>query len=254
VLVVEDDQVIRDTLRLTLAAAGHDVVAVDAAAPALASASARRPDLVLLDLGLPDADGFTTCRRLRSMLPEAVIVVLTARHDELDVVAGLESGADDYLLKPFKIVELLARIRAHLRRAHVGDDGRDRAQVGDLTIDPRARTAHLGRTEVVLRNREYDLLARLAAEPETAVSRDRLMADVWDEQWEGPTKTLDVHILSLRRKLADAAARDGRAVAPRIVTLRGHGYRLDRPPVPGDEDPGATGPAGTRSAAELRDE
>jgi DNA-binding response OmpR family regulator len=250
VLVVEDDQVIRDSLRLALGAAGYDVLAVPAAKPALVAATERPRDLVLLDLGLPDEDGFTTCRRLRSLLPDAVIIVLTARHDELDVVAGLESGADDYLLKPFKVVELLARIRAHLRRTRAGDAAPERVQVGDLQVDPRARTAYLGRTELVLRNREYDLLARLAAEPDTAVSRERLMAEVWDEHWDGPTKTLDVHILSLRRKLADAAARDGRAAAPIIVTLRGHGYRLERPAPSGDADePPATGLEGTRSAA-----
>jgi DNA-binding response OmpR family regulator len=165
-------------------------------------------------------------------LPDAVIIVLTARHDELDIVAGLESGADDYLLKPFKIMELLARMRAHLRRTNAAGSAPELAEVGDLRVDLRARAAVLGTTEVVLRNREFDLLARLVAEPETAVSRERLMADVWDEHWAGSTKTLDVHVLSLRRKLAEAAARDGRAVAPIIVTLRGHGYRLERPAMP----------------------
>ena len=228
VLVVEDDQDIRETLQLALAAAGYEVLAVSAAAPAIVAAGQRPPDLLLLDLGLPDADGFTTCRRLRALLPGAVIIVLTARQDELDVVAGLESGADDYLLKPFKVVELLARIRAHLRRSRSEEASPERIQIGDLRVDPRARTAHLGDTEVVLRNREYDLLARLAAQPDTAVSRESLMSDVWDEHWNGSTKTLDVHVLSLRRKLADAAARDGHAAAPVIVTLRGHGYRLER--------------------------
>jgi DNA-binding response OmpR family regulator len=249
VLVVEDDQVIRETLQLALAAAGYDVSAVAAAGPALSAAVERPRNLVLLDLGLPDADGFMTCRRLRSVLPDAVIIVLTARHEELDVVAGLESGADDYLLKPFKIVELLARIRAHLRRSPPARDVPDIVQVGDLRVDPGARTVHLGATEVPLRNREFDLLARIATEPGTAISREALMADVWDEQWEGSTKTLDVHILSLRRKLADAATRDGRARPPVIVTLRGHGYRLEMPtPSPGGAGPFASAREGIRSA------
>ena len=233
-LVIEDDEVIRDTLRLALNAAGYEVVVAAAAGPAVAAAGARGPELVLLDLGLPDADGFSTCRTLRSLLPDAVIIVLTARHDEIDVVAGLESGADDYLLKPFKVVELLARIRAHLRRARSDDPGQALIEVGDLRVDPRARTAHLGDAEVRLRNREFDLLARLASEQNQAVSRARLMADVWDDQWEGSTKTLDVHVLGLRRKLADAAERDGHAAAPLIVTLRGHGYRLESSGSTGD--------------------
>lgn len=225
---MEDDQVIRDTLRLALGAVGYHVRAVGTAGSATEAAGQLAPDLVLLDLGLPDADGFTTCRALRSLSPDAVIIVLTARRDEMDVVAGLESGADDYLLKPFKVLELLARIRAHLRRTRGGEDS-TRSEIGDLRLDPRARTAHIGTAEVVLRNREFDLLARLVAEPDTAVSRERLMSDVWDEHWEGSTKTLDVHVLGLRRKLAEAAERDGHATAPLIVTLRGHGYRLDRP-------------------------
>ena len=228
---MEDDQVIRDTLRLALGAAGYEVCAVGTAESAIEAAGRQLPDLILLDLGLPDADGFTTCRRLRSLSAESVIIVLTARHDEMDVVAGLESGADDYLLKPFKVLELLARIRAHLRRTR-GEDESTPPQIGDLRLDPRARTAHIGTAEVVLRNREFDLLARLAAEPDTAVSRERLMSDVWDEHWEGSTKTLDVHVLGLRRKLADAAERDGHATAPLIITLRGHGYRLERPRTP----------------------
>lgn len=226
VLVVEDDQVIRDTLRLALGAAGYTVRAVGTAGAAIEAAGRATPALVLLDLGLPDADGFTTCRRIRSLAPDATIIVLTARRDELDIVAGLESGADDYLLKPFKLLELLARIRAHLRRSRV-EPASSQAEVGDLRLDSRSRTAHVGSAEVLLRNREFDLLARLAAEPGTAVSRERLMSDVWDEHWEGSTKTLDVHVLALRRKLADAAERDGHAAAPVIVTLRGHGYRLE---------------------------
>lgn len=228
-LVVEDDRVIRDALRLALIAAGHEVRAVADAEGAVRVARDAEPDLVLLDLGLPDQDGFVVCRRLRSLLPDAVIVVLTARHDELDVVAGLESGADDYLFKPFKVVELLARVRAHLRRAQTAAPSSELMTVGDLRIDPRARTAHLGSTELPLRAREFDLLARLAAEPGTAVSRDRLIADVWDENWEGSTKTLDVHVLGLRRKLADAAGAGPLARPPVIVTLRGHGYRLEDP-------------------------
>ncbi|MDQ1556288.1 MAG: hypothetical protein QOI02_1290 [Actinomycetota bacterium] len=231
VLVVEDDPTIGSTLQSALAAAGHSVAWEREGRAAIDRARATAPDLVLLDLGLPDIDGLSVCRELRAQSSAAVIVVLTARGEQIEIVSGLESGADDYLVKPFSIVELLARIRAHLRRAGTETAvNASLAVIGALTIDPAARRATVDDVEVPLRAREFDLLVRLAREPGVAVSRDELMTDVWDANWFGSTKTLDVHVASVRRRLREAAgARRGGAplTVPDITTLRGHGYRLD---------------------------
>jgi DNA-binding response OmpR family regulator len=227
-LVVEDDETIGDALHTSLRSHGYEVRWERTARGALA-AGAGPVDLVLLDLGLPDLDGVEVCRRLRVLQPAAVMVMLTARTDEMDVVVGLEAGADDYLIKPVRLAELHARIRAHLRRdaATVADD-EPATPIGDLLVDPAARRVTLAGQEVAMRAKEFDLLARLAAQPDRAVSRETLMADVWDENWFGSTKTLDVHVAAVRRKLAEAA--DGTPDrVPAIVTLRGHGYRLETP-------------------------
>jgi DNA-binding response OmpR family regulator len=227
-LVVEDDETIGDALHTSLRSHGYEVRWERTGRGALA-VGAGPVDLVLLDLGLPDLDGVEVCRRLRALQPAAVMVMLTARTDEMDVVVGLEAGADDYLTKPVRLAELHARIRAHLRRdaATVADDA-PAAPIGDLLVDPAARRVTLAGQEVAMRAKEFDLLARLAAEPDRAVSRETLMADVWDENWFGSTKTLDVHVAAVRRKLAEAA--DGTPDrVPAIVTLRGHGYRLETP-------------------------
>lgn len=225
--MVEDDDRIARSLVGGLQLSGHLVVRAATGAQALADAGRHPAELVLLDLGLPDVDGFALCRTLRQQLPSAVIVVLTARVDEMDVVAGLESGADDYLTKPFRMTELQARIRAHLRRgANNQQDDDLPVQVGALRIDFGARRAWVADQEVTLRTKEFDLLARLAKDPGTALRRENLMADVWDENWFGSTKTLDVHVAMLRRKL-DAAAMAQGISAPVIQTLRGHGYRLE---------------------------
>jgi DNA-binding response OmpR family regulator len=155
-----------------------------------------------------------------------VIVMLTARKDEMDVVVGLEA-ADDYLTKPFRLAELRARVHAHLRRGPTGARStRPVEAVGGLTVDTAARRCRLGGVEVPLRAKEFDLLARLAADPGVALSRETLMSDVWDEHWSGSTKTLDVHVAALRRRLDGTAAAPG-TTPVRITTLRGHGYRLD---------------------------
>jgi DNA-binding response OmpR family regulator len=245
-LLVEDDQTIGETLAGSLrmhgyavswvqsgqAALDHTATAhtvTDAAAIDVAATDddvAAGVDLVLLDLGLPDLDGVEVCRRLRSRLPHAVLVILTARDEEMDVVVGLEAGADDYLTKPARLAELLARVRAHLRRGPARATGPEELSVGALRVDVAARRASVAGVDLALRAKEFDLLARLAEQPGTAVSRDALMTDVWDAHWYGSTKTLDVHIAALRRKLARAAPT---AAVPQISTLRGHGYRLERP-------------------------
>ena len=227
-LIVEDDETIGHVLETRLRNHDHQVAWERSGRGAVRAATVTGFDLVLLDLGLPDLDGVEVCGRIRTEQPTCVLVILTARQTEMDVVVGLEAGADDYVTKPFGFAELLARIRAHLRRGAPPLPARPRFTIGDLVVDTSARRCFLADREVVLRAKEFDLLARLAGDVGAAVSREDLMADVWDENWFGSTKTLDVHVAALRNRLAEAAPGD--AVLPRIVTLRGHGYRLDRAP------------------------
>ena len=222
-LVVEDDETIGTALTTGLRAHGHAVSWQRTGHGALEAAACRVFDLALLDLGLPDLDGVEVCRRLRLSQPGTVLVILTARSEEMDVVVGLEAGADDYLTKPFRFGELLARVRAHLRRSAVVPPDRTLLTVGALTVDVGARRVALAGEEVALRAKEFDLVARLAQDAGTAVSRETLMADVWDAHWYGSTKTLDVHVAAVRRKLAAVDA----GAAPAITTLRGHGYRME---------------------------
>ncbi len=227
-LVVEDDATIGGLLEPGLRTHGHDVRWLRSGREALDAVTRTEFDLVLLDLGLPDLDGVEVCRRIRAAQPGCVLVILTARREEMDVVVGLEAGADDYLTKPFRFAELLARIRAHLRRGVPAVAAQPALQIGDLTVDTAARRCTLAGTEVSLRAKEFDLLARLAAEPGVAITRERLMSDVWDENWFGSTKTLDVHMAAVRRRLTEAErAHPEGAVAPRITTLRGRGYRME---------------------------
>jgi DNA-binding response OmpR family regulator len=237
VLVIEDEARIGDMLASALSANGHAVDWRRTGAEGLRAARAGTIDLVLLDLGLPDVDGVEVCRSLKRAQPQCVVVMLTARRDEMDVVEGLEAGADDYLTKPFRMTELLARVRAHLRRAAVAEFVPEIFTSGDLTVDPQARRCLIRDREVILRPKEFDLIARLAADAGRAVSRESLMDDVWDRNWFGSTKTLDVHIASLRHRL-DAVAKsfDPAATIPEINTLRGHGYRLDDIPRAGRGD------------------
>ncbi len=226
-LVVEDDDAIGGVLESTLRLHGYDVSWQRDGRTALTAAAVDDIDFVLLDLGLPDLDGVEVCRRLRAALPGAVLVILTARQEEMDVVVGLEAGADDYLTKPIRLGELLARVRAHLRRGTAPQESRPAIAVGHLKVDTAGRRVSIGGREIALRAKEFDLLARLAEQPGVAVSRDTLMSEVWDAHWYGSTKTLDVHIAALRRKLTDSSPSPEQA--PRITTLRGHGYRLEQP-------------------------
>ncbi|MEU6896123.1 response regulator transcription factor [Streptomyces sp. NPDC046557] len=231
-LVIEDDHTIGRHLETGLRAQGYATTWCRTGNGGLTAAHAAPPDVVLLDLGLPDADGIDIARELRSRYPELLLVILTARTDEIDVIAGLDAGADDYLVKPFTLSVLLARLRAHLRRLPAGQDDRETTyRIGSLLLDTRARRCTLGHVEVPLRPKEFDLLAVLAQHSGTAVSREDLMARVWDENWFGPTKTLDVTLASLRRRLQAAAREAGPPVEPPSVsTLRGYGYRLEADP------------------------
>jgi DNA-binding response OmpR family regulator len=220
-LIVEDDDGIGANLQRALASDDRSVAWARTAAAARSMARAQPPDLVLLDLGLPDGDGVDVCRALLVDQPALPIIILTARDTEIDVVVGLDSGAVDYVTKPFRLAELSARVRTHLRRV-VRDD--QRVVVGELVIDRAARRATVSGNAVELRAKEFDLLACLAEVAGTALRRENLMTEIWDEHWFGSTKTLDVTVSSLRRKLDDA--KPGVVL---ITTLRGVGYRLERP-------------------------
>lgn len=237
-LVVEDDDTIGSLLRRALERAGYTVRWLRSGSAAVIDAREHDYDLVLLDLNLPDVDGVDVCRQLRAMRPTTVIVMLTARRQEMDVIVGLDAGADDYLVKPFRTAELLARLRAHLRRLPPPPDMTEPLVVGDLVVDRAARKCLLAGEVVALRPKEFDLLTRLAESAGSLVARDVLMRDVWDEQWTGSTKTLDVTMAALRKALSEQAdslaERLDRPVRlPSVATLRGHGYRLDPPAEPG---------------------
>ena len=217
-LLVEDDPSISVPLRDGLIREGYDVEVAATGAEALAAGPS---DLVLLDLGLPDLEGRVVCQQLRERSAVPIIVV-TARADEIDRVTLLELGADDYVVKPFGFRELVARIRAVLRRTTSGAATTTPAvqTIGDLAIDTRTRAVTLAGHPVALTPKEYDLLGCLAADPGAVRSREQLIHDVWDENWWGSTKTLDVHIASLRKKLRPEL----------IETVRSVGYRLVEPP------------------------
>jgi DNA-binding response OmpR family regulator len=226
VLVVEDDDTIGRHLESGLRGNGYAPAWSRTGAGALAEAARSPYDVLLLDLGLPDMDGLDVARTLRARFPDLLIIILTARTDDIDVIAGLDAGADDYLVKPFSLTVLLARLRAHLRRRAIAAPPQEPIRLGDLVVDVTARRCTLHDHEVELRPKEFELLAVLARHAGEAVSRESLMAEVWDENWFGSTKTLDVTMAGLRRRLTDAVARPYRV--PRITTLRGHGYRLEQ--------------------------
>jgi DNA-binding response OmpR family regulator len=220
VLLVEDDADIAAPLVRGLEREGFEVTHHETGGGALeASEGPDAPDVVLLDLGLPDLDGFEVCRRMRSG-SEVPIIVVTARGDEVDRVVGLELGADDYVVKPFGMRELVARIRAVARRAPARAVDTPVSEIGPLVVDRRARRVTMSGEELLLTPKEFDLLAALAEDPGAACSRQHLLDVVWDPHWYGPTKTVDVHVANLRRKLGDARW---------IETVRGVGYRLADP-------------------------
>jgi DNA-binding response OmpR family regulator len=220
ILLVEDEESISDPFSRALAREGFDPVVARTAADALRLAESIDPELVLLDLMLPDGDGRDVCRELRRR-SDMPIIMLTARGTETDRIVGLELGADDYVVKPFSGPEVIARIRAVLRRSKRDDDGDARLVFDELEIEPAARRVRMGKKELDLSRKEFDLLVVLAEAAGRVLTRDHLMARVWDENWFGPTKTLDVHIGTLRRKLGDDPAK------PHFIhTVRGVGFRF----------------------------
>jgi len=229
ILLVEDEASIAEPFARLLTREGFEPTIAATAALAVALYDREAPDLVLLDLNLPDGDGRDIARELRSR-SDVPIIMLTARGTETDRVVGLELGADDYVVKPFSTAEVVARIRAVLRRVAARDEtDEDEAPgepitIDELRIDPAARRVFLGEEEVELSRKEFELLLELARNAGTVVTREDLMARVWDENWFGSTKTLDVHIRSLRKKLGDDPA------APRFIhTVRGVGFRFSSP-------------------------
>jgi DNA-binding response OmpR family regulator len=211
VLVVEDDPGIATQLVRGLERAGYTAQSVAMGAEALT----RPPsDVVLLDLGLPDIDGVDVCRQLRQSSDTAIIVV-TARGEESDRVLALDEGADDYLVKPFGLAELLARIRAVLRRGQ--RPGGEMLRHGPLTVDLRTRKVTVNGGDVALTPKEFAILECLATDPGRLVSRQEIVERAWDEHWYGPTKVLDVHMAALRKKLG---------IPSLIETVYGHGFRL----------------------------
>ena len=221
ILLVEDEPSIADPFAKLLRREGFDAIVARTAAKALELARDLEPDLVLLDLALPDGDGRDVCRTLRATSSVPVIMV-TARGTETDKIVGLEIGADDYVVKPFSAAEVIARIRAVLRR--VSERGADAGpaepiRVGTLEVDLAARRVAIDGREIELSRKEFDLLAELARHAGRVVTREDLMSRVWDENWFGSTKTLDVHVGWLRRKIG----------ADWVETVRGVGFRLEEP-------------------------
>ena len=222
ILLVEDEPAIAEPLAETLEREGFHLQVAGTAADAVDAATSLRPDLILLDLMLPDGSGFDVCREVRrdSQVP---IIMLTARGDEADRVIGLELGADDYVVKPFSAREVVARIRAVLRRA---DGSRAQAgdgvvEVGEVRLDSARRSATRSGEPLELSRKEFDLLALLMREAGSVVTRERLLDEVWDVNWFGSTKTLDVHVSALRKKLGDDPNE------PRYIhTARGVGFRF----------------------------
>nr|WP_242532480.1 response regulator transcription factor [Nocardioides sp. S5] len=223
VLVVEDEEDIAVPLMRTLEREGYEVSRASGGAEAVSFAVANDPAVVILDLGLPDMDGLDVCRQMRSGGYEGGIIMVTARAGELDRVVGLDVGADDYLAKPFGLAELLARVRALLRRSGTPTATGDTTVTtsSGLRIDAGSRRVHLNEREIALTAKEFDVLAVLASNHDKVVPRETLMNQVWDQNWYGSTKTLDVTIGRLRSKLEAADAGE------KVVAIRGVGFRLE---------------------------
>src|SRR3954463_1104900 len=224
ILMVEDEQSITEPLSEALAREGFDTEVAGTAARALELAGQAAPDLILLDVMLPDGSGFDVCRELRAS-SRVPIIMLTARGEEADRVVGLELGADDYVVKPFSAREVVARIRAVLRRTAAPETGGEGPlEIGSLRLDPARHEVTRDGEALELSRKEFELLHLLMRNAGSVVTRDRLIDEVWDPNWFGSTKTLDVHVSGIRRKLGDDPA------DPRYLhTVRGVGFRFSGP-------------------------
>ena len=231
VLVVDDDPIVRDVLSRYLRRDGFEVSSAADGSAALAAFDRRRPDLILLDLMLPRVDGFEVFRQVRERGPETAVIMVTARGQETDRVIGLESGADDYVTKPFSPREIVARVRAVLRRstepAERPIEAEPPLEFGELTVDPGAREARLADVPLLLTPKEFDLLLFLARHPRIAFTRDQLLDELWDVAYDGDSSTVTVHVRRLREKIETQPSRP-----ERLVTVWGAGYRFE----PGTSD------------------
>jgi DNA-binding response OmpR family regulator len=223
VLVVEDVEEIADVVAAVLAAAAYQVEVVADGVAGCARAIEWVPDVVILDLSLPGMDGTEVCRRIRAAGIDSYVLMLSARHEEVDKIVGLSVGADDYITKPFSPRELAARVQAMMRRPRISTSKTEPpgvVRIGAMAIDPGAREVSVHGEQVALTKTEYDILALLAENPKRVVTRDRLRAEVWGEDWLADDHAVDVHVSNLRTKLAKAGA-DGL-----VRTVRGVGYRI----------------------------
>ena len=226
ILIAEDDQGVRTSLTRALTFQNYKVTAVNDGAQALEAVDGQLPDLVILDVSMPHVDGLTACRMIREKYRSLPILMLTARHEISDRVAGLDAGADDYVVKPFALEELSARVRSMLRRTHVSDETQNLV-VADLVLDLRARTVHRGKRELILTKTEFDLLELLMLNVGIVLERDTLYDRIWGFNFETGSRSLDVYIGYLRRKTEEGGE-------PRVLhTIRGVGYVV-RPPSDSD--------------------
>ena len=226
ILIAEDDQGVRTSLTRALTFQNYKVTAVNDGAQALEAVDSQLPDLVILDVSMPHVDGLTACRMIREKYRSLPILMLTARHEVSDRVAGLDAGADDYVVKPFALEELSARVRSMLRRTHVSDETQNLV-VADLILDLRSRTAHRGKRELILTKTEFDLLELLMQNVGIVLERDTLYDRIWGFNFETGSRSLDVYIGYLRRKTEEGGE-------PRVLhTIRGVGYVV-RPPSDSD--------------------
>ena len=222
ILLVEDDERISEPLLRVLGTEGFEVIHAATGEEGIAAVLSRRPDLILLDLTLPDIDGLDVCRKVREDHPEMPIIMLTARAEEMDVIVGLGAGADDYVPKPFRLAELIARIKARLRIARATNQIPLELVGGPLRVNTESRRAYLNDEELELTSKEFELLAMLMSKPDATFTREQIMSRVWDENYWGSTRTLDTHVSTLRRKIGDHT--DPPTL---IVTIRGVGFRFE---------------------------
>lgn len=222
---VEDDSAIRDIEVYALRSTGFEAEGLESGEELFAAIKKRVPELIILDVMLPGEDGLEILKRIRfnALTRSVPVIMATARGEEYDKITGLDSGADDYLVKPFGMMEMVSRVRAVLRRAGTGESERERQLVlGDLTLDPSSHTVTVGGESVSLTLKEFELLRTMMAKPGVVFTRDRLLSEVWGTDYDGETRTVDVHIRTLRQKLGEAGSMIG--------TVRGVGYRMEAQP------------------------